>query len=127
MHAGQYTERCSYSSGVVDNQGHRFMADIRHRPEDGRQSSSAAIGRRLRLSATPRCYGAGHGGGIGTIVDTDAAKYKVHWRNGRGQLSWHARGELTVLRLDTDGNGHDVPLANSSRDAMVPRRLEVSK
>src|SRR5882757_7205931 len=81
MHAGQYTERCPYSSDVVDNQGHRFMADIRHRPEDGRQSSSAAIGRRLRLSATPRCYGAGHGRGIGTIVDTDAAKYKVHWRN----------------------------------------------
>jgi hypothetical protein len=42
----------------------------------------------------------GHGRGIGTIVDGDATKYKVYWRNGRGQLSWHARGELTVPRLD---------------------------
>jgi len=41
----------------------------------------------------------GHGRGIGTIVDADATRYKVYWRNGRGQLSWHARGELTVPRL----------------------------
>jgi hypothetical protein len=42
----------------------------------------------------------GHGRGIGTNVDTEAASYKVYWRDGRGQLSWHFRGELTVPRLD---------------------------
>ena len=38
--------------------------------------------------------------GVGVIVDTDAIRYKVYWRNGRGQLSWHARRELAVPRLD---------------------------
>jgi hypothetical protein len=38
--------------------------------------------------------------GIGTIVDTNAIRYKVYWRTGRGDLSWHARAELTVPRLD---------------------------
>jgi hypothetical protein len=38
--------------------------------------------------------------GIGIIVDTSAIRYKVNWRNGRGNLSWHARTELTVPRLD---------------------------
>jgi hypothetical protein len=38
--------------------------------------------------------------GIGIIVDSDAIKYKVYWRNGRGELSWHARAELTIPRLD---------------------------
>jgi hypothetical protein len=38
--------------------------------------------------------------GIGTIVDTDAIRYKVYWRNGPGELSWHARAELAVPRLD---------------------------
>ena len=38
--------------------------------------------------------------GIGTIVDTDAIMYKVYWRSGQGNLSWHARSELTVPRLD---------------------------
>ena len=38
--------------------------------------------------------------GIGTIVDTNAIRYKVYWRGGRGNLSWHARNELTVPRLD---------------------------
>jgi hypothetical protein len=43
---------------------------------------------------------ASHGRGIGTIVDIDTIKYKVYWRNGRDELSWHPRGELTVPRLD---------------------------
>ena len=43
---------------------------------------------------------ASNGRGIGTIVDTNAIGYKVYWRNGRGKLSWHARRELTVPRLD---------------------------
>jgi hypothetical protein len=38
--------------------------------------------------------------GVGTIVDTDAIGYKVYWRNGRSELCWHARTELTVPRLD---------------------------
>jgi hypothetical protein len=38
--------------------------------------------------------------GVGTIVDTDATRYRVYWRNGRGQLSWHARRELAVPRGD---------------------------
>lgn len=38
--------------------------------------------------------------GLLTIVDTDAIRYKVYWRNGRGQLSWHPRGELAIPRLD---------------------------
>jgi hypothetical protein len=38
--------------------------------------------------------------GIGTIVDTDAIRYKVYWRNATRELAWHARGELAVPRLD---------------------------
>jgi hypothetical protein len=38
--------------------------------------------------------------GPGTIVDTDAVRYKVYWRNGKGQLSWHARAELAIPRID---------------------------
>ena len=38
--------------------------------------------------------------GVGVIVDTDAIRYRVYWRNGRDQLSWHARRELAVPRLD---------------------------
>jgi hypothetical protein len=38
--------------------------------------------------------------GAGTIVDTDVIRYKVYWRNGRGRLSWQARRELAVLRID---------------------------
>jgi hypothetical protein len=38
--------------------------------------------------------------GVGVIVDTDAIRYRVYWRNGRGQLSWHVRRELAVPRLD---------------------------
>ena len=30
----------------------------------------------------------------------DVIRYKVHWRNGKGQLSWHPRGELAIPRLD---------------------------
>jgi len=38
--------------------------------------------------------------GVGVIVDTDAIKYEVYWRDGRDALRWHARRELTVPRLD---------------------------
>jgi hypothetical protein len=38
--------------------------------------------------------------GVGTIVDTDAVRYKVYWRSRRGQLSWHARAGLAVPRID---------------------------
>ena len=43
---------------------------------------------------------AGNTSGVGIIVDTNAIGYKVYWRIGRGKLSWHARRELTVPRLD---------------------------
>ena len=38
--------------------------------------------------------------GVGTIVDTDAIRYKVYWRHRRGRLSWHPRAELAIPRLD---------------------------
>jgi hypothetical protein len=38
--------------------------------------------------------------GVAIIVDTDAVRYKVYWRDGRGTLGWHTRHELTVPRLD---------------------------
>jgi hypothetical protein len=38
--------------------------------------------------------------GTGIIVDTDAIRYKVYWRDGGGTLRWHARRELSVPRLD---------------------------
>ena len=38
--------------------------------------------------------------GPGVIVDTDAVRYKVYWRDGRDTLCWHVRRELTVPRLD---------------------------
>jgi hypothetical protein len=59
----------------------------------GRSPRSPVIGDTVLLLAEKRQ-------GIGTIVDTDATSYKVYWRNGRGELSWHARAELTVPRLD---------------------------
>jgi hypothetical protein len=41
-----------------------------------------------------------HRRGTGIIVDSDAIRYKVYWRDGRDTLRWHARRELTVPRLD---------------------------
>jgi hypothetical protein len=38
--------------------------------------------------------------GTGIIVDTDAIRYRVYWRDGIGTLCWHLRSELTVPRLD---------------------------
>jgi hypothetical protein len=38
--------------------------------------------------------------GTGIIVDTDAIRYKVYWRDGRDTLCWHGRRELTIPRLD---------------------------
>jgi hypothetical protein len=59
----------------------------------GRNPRNAVIGDTVLQRADNRR-------GVGTIVDTDAIRYEVYWRNGRGQLSWHARGELAIPRLD---------------------------
>ena len=59
----------------------------------GRNPRHAVIGDTVLLRADNRR-------GVGTIVDTDAVRYKVYWRNGRGQLSWHARTELAVPQID---------------------------
>jgi hypothetical protein len=59
----------------------------------GRNPRNPVIGDTVLLWADKRR-------GVGTIVDTDAVRYKVYWRNGKGHLSWHARGELTVPRID---------------------------
>src|SRR6476469_4869986 len=59
----------------------------------GRNPRNPVIGDTVLLRADNRR-------GVGTIVDTDAIRYKVYWRNGRGTLSWHPRGELAIPRLD---------------------------
>jgi hypothetical protein len=59
----------------------------------GRNPRTPAIGDAVLLRADNRR-------GVGTIVDTDAIRYRVYWRNGRGQLSWHARRELAIPRRD---------------------------
>ena len=38
--------------------------------------------------------------GVGVIVDSDAIRYKVYWRDGRDTLRWCTRHEITVPRLD---------------------------
>jgi hypothetical protein len=50
--------------------------------------------------------------GPGTIVDADAVRYKLYWRNGKGANcpgtpapSWPSRESTS------DGNGRDVPAA----------------
>jgi hypothetical protein len=70
----------------------------------GRNPRNPVIGDTVLLRA-------GNRRGVGTIVDTNPIRYKVYWRNGRGMLSWHARGELTVPRLDYDSDGRDSPVA----------------
>jgi hypothetical protein len=55
--------------------------------------------------------------GVGTIVDTDAIRYKVYWRNGRGQLSWHPAASWPSLESISDGDGHDVPEGATDHDA----------
>lgn len=62
----------------------------------GRSPRQAVIGDTVLLRYDSRR-------GAGTIVDTDAVRYKVYWRNRRGRLSWHARAELAVPRLDFAG------------------------
>jgi hypothetical protein len=62
----------------------------------GRSPRHAVIGDTVLLRANNRQ-------GVGTIVDTDAVRYKVYWRTGRGQLSWHAPAELAVPRIDFEG------------------------
>ena len=59
----------------------------------GRSPRHAVIGDTVLLRANNRQ-------GVGTIVETDAVRYKVYWRIGKGQVSWHARTELAVPRLD---------------------------
>ena len=59
----------------------------------GRSPRNPVIGDTVLLRARNRQ-------GIGTIVDSDAIRYKLYWRKGRGELSWLARAELTVPRLD---------------------------
>jgi hypothetical protein len=59
----------------------------------GRNPRNSLVGDTVLLRSDNRC-------GIGTIVDTDAIRYKVYWHNTRGKVSWHARGDLTVPRLD---------------------------
>lgn len=63
----------------------------------GRNPRTPVIGDTVLLRAHNRQ-------GIGTIVDTDGTRYKVHWRRGRDELSWHARAELNIPRLD-NGRG----------------------
>jgi hypothetical protein len=46
--------------------------------------------------------------GAGTIVDADATRYRVYWRDGRGRLSWHPRGQLTVPRIDYERGATEV-------------------
>ena len=58
----------------------------------GRNPRHAVIGDSVLLRTDNRQ-------GVGTIVDTDAVRFKVYWRH-RSQLSWHARAELTIPRLD---------------------------
>jgi hypothetical protein len=38
--------------------------------------------------------------GCGVIVDSDASRYKVYWRDGRDTIGWHTRHEITVPRID---------------------------
>jgi hypothetical protein len=59
----------------------------------GRSPRNPVIGDTVLLRAH-------HRQGVGIIVDTDAIRYKVYWRNGRGDLCWHVRAELTVPRVD---------------------------
>jgi hypothetical protein len=66
----------------------------------GRNPRHAPIGDTVPLPANNRR-------GVGAIVDTDAVGYKVCWRNGGGQLSWHTRAELAVPRIDFDGRRPD--------------------
>jgi hypothetical protein len=57
----------------------------------GRNPRHAVIGDTVRQRAANRQ-------GVGTVVD--AVEYNVYWRNAGGQLSWRARAELAVPRLD---------------------------
>jgi hypothetical protein len=38
--------------------------------------------------------------GAGIIVDSDAVRYRVYWRDGGGTLCWHARRELAIPRIE---------------------------
>jgi hypothetical protein len=75
----------------------------------GRNPRNPVIGDTVLLRADNRR-------GVGTIVDTDAIRYKVYWCNGRGQLSWHPRGEMAILDSITDSAGHDGSEGASAHD-----------
>jgi hypothetical protein len=62
----------------------------------GRNPRRAVIGDTVLLRADNRR-------GAGTIVETDAVRYKVYWRIRTGRLSWHGRAELAVPRIDFEG------------------------
>ena len=56
---------------------------------------------------------ADHTRGSGVIVDCDAIRYKVFWRNGSDSICWHARRELTVPRVDYERDGGETDAAGS--------------
>jgi hypothetical protein len=59
----------------------------------GRNPRTPVIGDTV-LSRSDRRHGAG------IIVETDAIRYKIYWRDGRGTLRWHSRHEIAIPRLD---------------------------
>ncbi len=59
----------------------------------GRNPRTPVIGDTV-LSQSDRRHGAG------IIVDTDAIRHKVYWRDGRDTLRLHTRHEITVPRRD---------------------------
>jgi hypothetical protein len=64
----------------------------------GRNPRTPVIGDTV-LSRSDRRHGAG------IIVDSDAIRYKIYWRDGRDTLRWHTlrwhtRHEITIPRLD---------------------------
>ena len=60
---------------------------------------------------------------VGVIVDTDAIRYRVYWRIGRGQLSWHAAASWPSPDATTHGDGRDVPVPTSTHDRTLLRSL----
>jgi hypothetical protein len=90
--------RGPFSWDVIDDEGRRFVAEIRHRigglGHDCRtQSAYPVVGNSVLAPGDHR-----RGGGI--IVDTDAVRYKVYWRDDGGTLCWHERHEIAIPRLD---------------------------
>jgi hypothetical protein len=59
----------------------------------GRSPRKPVIGDTVLSRSDRRC-------GAGIIVDTDAIRYKVYWRDGKDTLRWHMRSDIAVPRLD---------------------------